>query len=181
MVPDVFDICLYICEWKWYDQFAFFLLETHKEKLKKSVEINTKTTHTLLRIYIFLVFGFFLNSFSLPLPYGGNLWYRMLGIFILYYTNPSSVSLLLLLLLCYFDCWPKINRYLYLYVCVCVCVCFFEKGPNISPLVWELQKKHKQKFLIFFYLGERYAPWFIWIGNLNYFMIIIISLLSDVW
>ena len=126
-----------------------FFLGTHKEKLKNTVEINKK--HTLLRIYIFFFFSFwFLNSFSLPLPYDGNLWYRMLGIFIILHksffclSTAAAAAVLLWLL-------AKNQSIFILYVCVCVSVCFW-KGPNISLWSGNCRKKHKQNIYFFFFL-----------------------------
>ena len=143
MVPDVFDICLYICEWKWYDQFAFFLLGTHEEKLKKVCRNQQKTTHTLLRIYYFFSF-WFLNSFSLPLPYGGNLWYRMLGIFIIlhksFFCLSTAAAAVLLWLLAK-------NQSIFIFICMCVCLCvFFEKGQTFPFWSGNCRKNTNKNF-----------------------------------
>ena len=156
MVPDVFDICLYICEWKWYDQFAFFLLGTHEEKLKKVCRNQQKTTHTLLRIYYFFSF-WFLNSFSLPLPYGGNLWYRMLGIFIILHksffclSTAAAAAVLLWLL--------AKNQSIFIFICMCVCLCvFFWKRAKHFPFGLGIAEKTQTKIFNFFLSWRTICP-----------------------
>ncbi len=80
---------------------------------------------------------------SLPLPFTvetcGILYISNAGHYtsLLSYYTYIYISLSLLLLLCYFDCWP-INRYLH--VCVCVSVCLKDKkkrkDKNPAKLPW---------------------------------------------
>ena len=95
--------CLFfsICEWNYY----FFSFSSDTTPPNENKKKNTT----------------FYSSPSLAVETCGIFYtFRMLGIIhllLLYIT--------LLLLLCYFDCWP-INRY-YIYMYVCVSVCLKEK------------------------------------------------------
>ena len=63
---------------------------------------------------------------------------------------------------------------------VCVCLCVFEKGQTFPFLVWELQKKTQNKN--FFFSLENDMPLDLFgLEILTILIIIIISLLSDVW
>lgn len=156
--------------------FAFFLLETHKEKLKKSLSKSTKKQH--IHCYVYFSFWFFLK-FSLPFA----LWWKLVV------SNAGHIyyitQILLLSLYCCCCCatltvgQKSIDIYIYMYVCVSVC---FWKGPNISLFGLGIAEKNTKHKLFFFSLGERDMPLDLFgLEILTILIIIIISLLSDVW
>jgi hypothetical protein len=128
--------CLFfsICEWNYY----FFLGNTTTTKKKKK-----QKTH----------------KYFIPYSpcYGGNLWY-LIECWALYFSLTiiyTSLSLSLLLLLCYFDLLANQS----IFTCMCVCLCVWKtKGKTKNPAKFTLAELQQQTFIYLLIIFSNDAP-----------------------